>query len=130
LKIKYPSIAIFAVGLLLGALAQYGISQLFLSQTEKTWHSHNTDSSHARITALQDAMAKLGAPTDANALTQQIDLQQKIEDLIVQSRAAEYANLAPFTSLSSSAGGFLIALLGFIAGLIGKKRGAADSPTS
>lgn len=102
---------------------------MFPSQTEKTWRSeHNEDSSHARIMAFQEVLKNQGTPKEANALMQQIELQLKIEELVIQSRAAEYANLTPFTSLGSSVGALLIALLGFAAGLIGKKRGAAATP--
>lgn len=129
MTVKYSYIAIFAGGLVLGALAQYGLPRAFPSQTEKTWRSeHNEDSSHARIMAFQEVMKNQGTPKDTNELTKQIEVQLKIEELVIQSRAAQYANLTPFTSLSSSVGALLIALLGFVAGLIGKKRGAAATP--
>lgn len=126
---KYSFIAIFAGGLALGALAQYGIPQIFPSQTEKAWRSQpNEDSSHARIMVFQEALKNQGTPSDANALMQQMDEQLKIEELVIQTRAAEYASLTPFTSLSSSVGALLTALLGFIAGFFGRKRGAGDAP--
>jgi hypothetical protein len=126
---KYSYIAIFAGGLVLGALAQYGLPRVFPSPTEKTWRSeHNEDSSHERIMAFQEVLKKQGTPKDTNELTNQIEVQLKIEELVIQSRAAQYANLTPFTSVSSSVGALLIALLGFVAGLIGKKRGAAATP--
>jgi hypothetical protein len=125
LKIKYSSIGIFVGGLLLGALAQYGIPEFFPSPTEQKWRSeHSEESSHVRIMAFQQALKDQGVPKDAASLKQQLDLQMEIEQLVIQSRDAEYSNLIPFTSLSSSFGGLLIALLGFVAGLIGKKRGA------
>jgi hypothetical protein len=128
-RLKYSSIAVFAGGLVLGALAQYGLTRIFPSQTEKTWRSeHDEDASHARIMAFQDVLKKQGPANNANELTQQIELQLKIEELVIQSRAAQYANLTPFTSLGSTVGALLIALLGFVAGLIGKKRGAAATP--
>jgi hypothetical protein len=129
MTVKYSYIAIFAGGLVLGALAQYGLPRMFPSQTEKTWRGeHSEDSSHARIMAFQEVLKNAGAPKDTNELTQQIEVQLKIEELVIQSRAAQYANLTPFTSLGSSVGALLIALLGFVAGLIGKKRGAATTP--
>lgn len=129
MRLKYSSIAIFAGGLVLGALAQYGLTRIFPTQTERTWRSeHDEDASHARIMAFQDVLKKQGPPNNANELTQQIELQLKIEELVIQSRAAQYANLTPFTSLGSTVGALLIALLGFVAGLIGKKRGAAATP--
>lgn len=113
----------------LGARAQYGLTRIFPTQTEKRWRSeHDEDASHARIMAFQDVLKKQGPPNNANELTQQIELQLKIEELVIQSRAAQYANLTPFTSLGSTVGALLIALLGFIAGLTGKKRGAAATP--
>jgi hypothetical protein len=78
--------------------------------------------------AFQDVLEKQGAPNNVNELTQQIELQLKIEELVIQSRAAQHANLTPFTSLGSTLGALLIALLGFVAGLIGKKRRAAATP--
>lgn len=129
MRLKYSSIAVFAGGLVLGALAQYGLTRIFPTQTEKRWRSeHDEDASHARIIAFQDVLKKQGPPNNANELTQQIELQLKIEELVIQSRAAQYANLTPFTSLGSTLGALLIALLGFVAGLIGKKRGAAAIP--
>lgn len=131
MKVKYSSIAIFAGGLIAGGLvvavlAPYGLLRVFPSPTEKTWRSeHNEDASHARIMAFQEVLKKQGTPKNANELAQQIDVQLKIEDLVIQSRAAQYANLTPFTSLGSSIGALLIALLGFLAGLIGKKRSAS-----
>jgi membrane protein YqaA with SNARE-associated domain len=128
-RLKYSSIAIFAGGLVLGALAQYGLTRIFPTQTEKTWRNeHYEDASHARIVAFQDVLEKQGAPNNVNELTQQIELQLKIEELVIQSRAAQYANLTPITSLGSTVGALLIALLGFVAGLIGKKRRAAATP--
>jgi hypothetical protein len=131
MKVKYSYIAIFAGGLVVGALAQYGLPHLFPSQTEKTWRSeHDEDSSHARIMAFQEVLKNQGTPKDVNELTQQIEVQLKIEELVIQSRAAQYANLTPLTSLGSTVGALLIALLGFVAGLIGKKRGAAAVPST
>jgi hypothetical protein len=128
-RLKYSSIAIFAGGLVLGALAQYGLTRIFPTQTEKTWRNeHDEDASHARIMAFQDVLKKHGPPNNANELTQQIELQLKIEELVIQSRAAQHANLTPFTSLGSTLGALLIALLGFVAGLIGKKRRSAATP--
>ena len=43
----------------------------------------------------------------------------------IQSRAAEYSTFTPFISIG---GGLLTALIGFFAGLIGRKPGAADTP--
>lgn len=129
MRLKYSSIAIFAGGLVLGALAQYGLTRIFPTQTERTWRSeHDEDASHARIMAFQDVLKKQGPPNNANELTQQIELQLKIEELVIQSRAAQYANLTPFTSLGSTVGALLIALVGFVAGLTGKKRGAGATP--
>lgn len=76
----------------------------------------------------QDALKNQGPAKDVNALMRQMDAQLKIEELVIQSRAAQYSNLTPLTSLGSSVGALLIALLGFAAGLIGKKRGAAATP--
>jgi len=130
-KIKYSSIAIFAGGLVLGALAQYGMPRAFPSQTEKDWRgSHSEDSSHARIMRFQDVLQKQGPARDVAGLMQQMDAQLKIEELIIQSRAAQYAGITSFTSLGSTVGALLVALLGFVAGLIGKKRGAAGTPDS
>jgi hypothetical protein len=127
MTVKYSYIAIFAGGLVLGALAQYGVPRMFPSQTEKTWRGeHSEDSSHARIMAFQEVLKNAGTPKDTNDLTQQIEVQLKIEEFVIQSRAAQYANLTPFTSLGSSVGALLIALLGFVAGLIG--RSAAPPP--
>ncbi len=129
MKVRYSSIAIFAGGLVLGALVQYGFLRAFPSPTEKVWRSeHNEDASHARIMAFQEVLKNQGTPKDAIELAQQIDVQLKIEELVIQSRAAQYASLTPFTSLGSSVGALLIALLGFIAGLIGKKRAAPATP--
>jgi hypothetical protein len=129
LAIKYAPIAILAGGLALGVLALYGIPQIFPSQTETNWRSeYGEDSSHKRIMAFQDVLKNQGTARDVNELAQQIDVQLKIEELIIQSRAAEYSKLTPFTSLSSSVVTLLIALLSFVAGLMGKPRRAAPTP--
>jgi hypothetical protein len=129
MTVKFSYIAIFAGGLILGALAQYGLGQVFSSQAEKTWRSeHGEDANHTRITAFQELLKQQGPPKDTDELTKQIETQLKIEELVIQSRAAQYASLTPFTSFGSSVGALLVALLGFIAGLIGKKRGAAGAP--
>jgi hypothetical protein len=131
LKVKTSYIAIFAGGLILGALAEYGLPRIFPTPTEKTWRSqHNEDSDHARIMAFQEALNSQGVSKDTSVLSGQLDVQLKIEELIIQSRAAQYATLAPFTSLTSSVGALLVALLGFLAGLFGKKHGAAPTPNS
>ena len=120
-------LAIFALGLVIGAFAQHELgARLFPSATEKKWRSqHSEDSSHLTIMAFQDALKNQGPPKDANALMQQIDLQTKIEELIIQSRAAEYSSLTPFTSFSSSAVTLLIGLAGLVVGWLGKKHGAS-----
>jgi membrane protein YqaA with SNARE-associated domain len=129
MTVKFSYVAIFAGGLILGALAQYGLGQVFSTQAEKTWRTeHGEDANHARIMAFQDVLKKQRPAKDADELTKQIEVQLKIEELVIQSRAAQYANLTPFTSFGSSVGALLVALLGFIAGLIGKKRGAAAIP--
>jgi len=101
---------------------------MFPSPTEKAWRSqHSEDSSHARIMTFQETLKNQGTPTNTNALIEQMDAQLKIEELIIQSRAAQYASLTPFTSLGSTVGALLIAFLGFFAGLIGRKRNSATS---
>jgi hypothetical protein len=131
LKFKYSSMLVFAAGLLLGALVPFGFLQLFPSSTEKDWRSlHSEDSSHSRIITFQQELQKLDPPKDVHALMQQMDAQLKIEDLIIQSRAAQYANITPFTSLSSSIEALLVAIIGFVAGLFGRKRNAAAAPNS
>lgn len=126
MAIKYAPIAILAGGPALGAFALYGIPRIFPNQTETSWRSeHNEDSNHKRIMAFQDVLKNQGTARDVNELAQQIDVQLKIEELIIQSRAAEYSNLTRFTSLSSSVATLLIALLSFVAGLMGKPRRAA-----
>jgi hypothetical protein len=126
---KYSYIAIFAGGLVLGALAQYGVPRVFPSDIEKNWRTeHSEDAGHKRIMDFQDVLKSQGPAKDVHVLMQQMDAQLKIEELVIQSRAAQYANLTPFTSFTSSVGALLIALLGFLAGLIGKKRGAAGTP--
>jgi hypothetical protein len=129
LRVKSSYIAIFTGGLILGALAQHGLPRIFPTTAEKIWRSQNSeDSDHARIMAFQDVLNRQGAPKDTEALRKQIEAQLKIEELIIQSRAAQYATLAPLTSFTSSVGALLIALLGFLAGLLGKKRDAATTP--
>jgi hypothetical protein len=129
MTVKYSYVAIFAGGLVLGALAQYGVPRLFPSDTERNWRNeHTEDTSHKRIMDFQDALKNQGPAKDVNALMRQMDAQLKIEELVIQSRAAQYSNLTPLTSLSSSVGALLIALLGFAAGLVGKKRGVAATP--
>jgi hypothetical protein len=82
------------------------------------------DLSQQRIKTLQDALEKIHPPEDADALKQKIDLQLKLEELRIQSRAAEYSNLTPFTSFSSSVLTAVIGLLGIvIVAVIGKKHG-------
>jgi len=78
--------------------------------------------------AFQEALNAQGVSKDTAAMSKQLDVQLKIEELIIQSRSAQYATLAPFTSLTTSIGALLVALLGFLAGLFGKKRGAAATP--
>lgn len=131
MKFKYSSILIFAAGLLLGALVPFGFLQLFPSSTEKNWRDqHSEDSSHKRIITFQQELQKLDPPKDVHTLMQQMDAQLKIEELIIQSRAAQYANITPFTSVSSSIEALLVAIIGFFAGLFGRKRGAAATPNS
>jgi len=129
LKKWFAAFFIFVIGLVIGAFAQHELgNQLFPSGTEQTWRQHhNEDSTHLQIMAFQDALDALrkeGTPS-ADALSQQIDLQTKIEGLIIQSRAAQYANLTPFTSFSSSAVTLLIGLAGLMVGWLGKKHGAS-----
>ena len=122
MTLKYSYIAIFAGGLVLGALAQYGVPRLFPSDVEKNWRNqHSEDSSHKRIMDFQSALNSQALSKDVKTLMQQMEAQLKIEELVIQSLAAQYANLTPFTSLGSSVGALLIALLGFVAGLLGKK---------
>lgn len=131
MKFKYSSILVFAAGLILGALVPFGFLQIFPSSTEKDWRSlHSEDSSHKRIIAFQQQLQKQDPAKDVHTLMQQMDAQLKIEDLIIQSRAAQYANITPFTSLSSSIEALLVAIIGFFAGLFGRKRGAAATPNS
>jgi len=78
--------------------------------------------------AFQEVLNRQGTPKDLEALRKQIEAQLKIEELIIQSRAAQYATIAPLTTFTSSVGALLIALLGFLAGLLGKKRDAASTP--
>jgi hypothetical protein len=128
LKVKYSYIVVFTGGLILGALAEHGLPRLFPSQTEKSWRSQNNeDSDHSRILAFQEILNGQGTPKDLEAFGKQIDAQLKIEELIIQSRAAQYATIAPLSTLTSSVGALVIGLLGFVAGLLGKKR---DSPTT
>ena len=128
LRVKSSYIAIFTGGLILGALAQHGLPRIFPTTAEKIWRSQNSeDYDHARIMAFQDVLNRQGAPKDTEALRKQIEAQLKIE-LIIQNRAAQYATLAPLTSFTSSVGALLIALLGFLAGPLGKKRDAATTP--
>jgi len=129
LKVKYSYIVVFTGGLILGALAEHGLPRLFPSQTEKSWRSQNNeDSDHARILAFQEVLNRQGTPKDLEALRKQIEAQLKIEELIIQSRAAQYATIAPLTTFTSSVGALLIALLGFLAGLLGKKRDSPNTP--
>jgi hypothetical protein len=129
LKVKYSTIAIFAGGLILGALTEYGVPKLFPTETEKNWRQeHSEDSSHARILKFQQALNNQGAPKDTESLQKQIDVQLKIEELVVQSREAQYAGLTPFTSISSTVGALLVAILSFAAGFWGKKRGDTSAP--
>jgi hypothetical protein len=131
LKVKYPYIVVFTGGLILGALAQHGLPRLFPSQSEKTWRSQNNeDSDHARILAFQEVLNRQGTPKDLEAFRKQIEAQLKIEELIIQSRAAQYATIAPLTTFTSSVGALVIALLGFVAGLLGKKRDSPNTPNN
>ena len=130
LRVKYSYIVVFTGGLILGALAQHGLPRLFPSQVEKTWRSQNNeDSDHARILAFQEVLNRQGTPKDLEALRKQIEAQLKIEELIIQSRTAQYATIAPLTTFTSSVGALVIALLGFLAGLLGKKREAGTPPS-
>jgi hypothetical protein len=130
LRVKYSYIVVFTGGLILGALAQHGLPRLFPSQVEKTWRSQNNeDSDHARILAFQEVLNRQGTPKDLEALRKQIEVQLKIEELIMQSRTAQYATIAPLTTFTSSVGALVIALLGFLAGLLGKKREAGTPPS-
>lgn len=131
MKVKYPYIVVFTGGLILGALAQHGLPRLFPSQSEKTWRSQNNeDSDHARILAFQEVLNRQGTPKDLEAFRKQIEAQLKIEELIIQSRAAQYATIAPLTTFTSSVGALVIALLGFVAGLLGKKRDSPNTPNN
>ena len=130
MRVKYSYIVVFTGGLILGALAQHGLPRLFPSQVEKTWRSQNNeDSDHARILAFQEVLNRQGTPKDLEALRKQIEAQLKIEELIIQSRTAQYATIAPLTTFTSSVGALVIALLGFLAGLLGKKREAGTPPS-
>jgi hypothetical protein len=63
-------------------------------------------------------------------LRKQIEAQLKIEELIIQSSAAQYATIAPLPTFTSSVGALVIALLGFLAGLLGKKRDSPNTPNN
>jgi hypothetical protein len=89
LRVKSSYIAIFTGCLILGALAQHGLPRIFPTTAEKIWRSQiSEDSDHARIMAFQDVLNRQGAPKDTEALRKQIEAQLKIEELIIQSRAA------------------------------------------
>lgn len=127
MTIKYSYIAVFAAGLVLGILAQLGVQAI--SQTEKDWRNqHGEEANHKRITDFQEVLKNQGTAKSAEELEKQIGVQLKIEELVIQSRAAQYAGLTPFTSLGSTVGTVLIGLLGFIGGLIGKKRDVTVAP--
>jgi hypothetical protein len=119
----------FAIGFGLGFLLKNALTQP-RSNIDQEWHQQfGEDVDHQRIMEFQKALRELRAKTatDATALSQQLDMQLRIEDLIVKSRAAEYAKFTPFTPLF--AGGFSLGgILGVVATIFARKRrGSGDT---
>jgi hypothetical protein len=130
LKVNHLSLGIFAGGIALGAALAVWLPPKFANETEQRWSKdQGEDANHKRIMALQKTLESLDSPKDAATLKQRIELQLKIEELTIQSRAAQYAGFAPFASLSSTLGTLLTALIGFAGGWFGKKhRAVASAP--
>jgi len=128
LKVNYLSLGIFAGGIAMGALAVW-LPQKLGNETEQRWNKdQGEDANRNRIMALQKTLDSQDPPKDAATLKQRMELQLKIEELTIQSRAAQYAGFAPFASLSSAIGTFLTALIGFAGGWFGKKQIASAPP--
>lgn len=123
MKSRIRFIAIFAAGLGLGALAHYELTRPPKNPTDKTWmDTYSEEKTQEMMLQFQRRLKRLqSAETadDAGKLSQQVEVQRGILDLISKYREAEYAKYAPFTGL---AGVLFAAILGALApGLLGKR---------
>ena len=116
----------FVIGFGLGFLIK-GVLPQHRSNIDEEWHKQfSEEMDHQRVLEFQNALQALRANSakDAGELSRQLDVQLRIEDLIIKSREAEYAKFTPFTPLF--AGGFSVGgVLGLVAGIFAKKRGAS-----
>lgn len=117
-------IVVLAVGFGVGVFVK---SELLVpsNPTDVKWHAEFTeDKNHERVIEFQHALDAIKASDtkDVGELAKQLDAQMRIEDLVIRSREAEYAKWTPFTPLFTGGVG---ALLGFLTGLLGRKRGAS-----
>jgi len=109
---------LLAIALAFGAGFFVKSEVLVPSSVDEKWNhptvGFNEEAGHDRILKFQETMETLKAKgaNDAEELSKQLDVQLRIEDLIIKSREAENAKWLPFTPLFS---GGLGAVLGFLA---------------
>jgi hypothetical protein len=115
---------IFVIGFGFGFLIK-GVLPQHRSHIDAEWSKQfSEEMDHQRVLEFQNALQALKANSakDARELSAQLDVQLRIEDLIIKSREAEYAKFTPFTPLF--AGGFSVGgVLGLVAGIFTRQRG-------
>ena len=131
MKTRIQFVAIFAAGLSLGALAHYGLTRPPKNRTDQTWmDTYTEEKTHKMMLQFQDRLNQLESAdttNDAGKLSQQVEVQRGILDLIIKYREAEYAKYAPFTGL---AGVLFAAILGVLAPRLLGKRSPGNKPNT
>src|SRR5437660_9020203 len=113
-KVVLLCIATFAVGLGV-AYFIYDVLPQHRSPTDVEWHKQfGENPDHLRVMEFQNALKNLQANSAKNPenLSKQLDVQLRIEDLVIKSREAELAKYTPFTPLFSGGVGAVLGLLG------------------
>ena len=129
MKTRIQFAVIFAVGLILGALAHALLTARSKNSAGDPWMStYNEERVQAMMLQFQNKLKELegAGPANAAELSKEVEIQSGILDLISKYREAEYAKYAPFTGL---AGVLFAAILGALAPKLVGKRDSQTKPT-
>jgi hypothetical protein len=121
--------AMFAAGLVLGALVHAGLTARSKNSAGQLWMSaYNEEKVQTMMLQFQNKLKELqsAGPMNAAELSREVEVQSGILDLISKYREAEYAKYAPFTGL---AGVLFAAILGALAPNLVGKRDSKSKPT-
>jgi hypothetical protein len=92
------------------------------ASTELEWqNSFNENKEHERIMQFQH---RLGVAKDLDKLSRELEVQLRIEELIIKSREAEYAKITPFSPNIST---LISGILGLIGGWLVQRRGRSSA---